>query len=146
MRSLSTGTTGMLAQQLNVEVISNNIANMNTTGYKAQRAEFADLLYQNLERPGAATSSTGTIVPYGIQIGLGVKQTGVHRVTEQGNLNFTENPYDLAIQGRGCRRRERGLTDAGFSFEKQRTLERQREIERNGEAVVGNVSKRSSSE
>src|SRR6187401_3085540 len=101
MRSMNIAATGMLAQQMNVEVISNNIANMNTTGYKAQRAEFADLLYQNLERPGAATSSTGTIVPYGIQIGLGVKPTGVHRVTEQGNLNFTENPYDIAIQGRG---------------------------------------------
>ena len=73
MRSMNIAATGMLAQQLNVEVISNNIANMNTTGYKAQRAEFQDLLYQNIERPGATTSTSGTIVPYGIQIGVGVK-------------------------------------------------------------------------
>jgi flagellar basal-body rod protein FlgG len=101
MRSMNIAATGMLAQQLNVEVISNNIANMNTTGYKQQRAEFQDLLYQNLERPGASTSSSGTIVPYGIQIGLGVKPAAISRSTEQGNLNFTENPYDVAIQGRG---------------------------------------------
>lgn len=101
MRSMNIASTGMLAQQLNVEVISNNIANMNTTGYKSQRAEFADLLYQNVARPGAATSSTGTILPYGVQVGLGVKPAGIHRITEQGNLNFTENPYDVAIQGRG---------------------------------------------
>lgn len=101
MRSMNIASTGMLAQQLNVEVISNNIANMNTTGYKAQRAEFQDLLYQNLERPGATTSTSGTIVPYGIQIGVGVKPAAVYRITEQGNLNFTENPYDIAIEGRG---------------------------------------------
>ncbi|BCW88161.1 Flagellar basal-body rod protein FlgG [Alphaproteobacteria bacterium SO-S41] len=101
MRSMNIAATGMLAQQLNVEVISNNIANMNTTGYKQQRAEFQDLLYQNLERPGASTSTSGTIVPYGIQIGLGVKPAAISRSMEQGNLNFTENPYDVAIQGRG---------------------------------------------
>jgi flagellar basal-body rod protein FlgG len=101
MRSMNIAATGMLAQQLNVEVISNNIANMNTTGYKGQRAEFQDLLYQNLERPGSTTSSAGTIVPYGIQIGVGVKPAAIVRNTEQGNLNFTENPYDIAIQGRG---------------------------------------------
>ena len=101
MRSMNIASTGMLAQQLNVEVISNNIANMNTTGYKAQRAEFQDLLYQNMERPGSTTSTSGTIVPYGIQIGLGVKPAAIYRNTEQGNLNFTENPYDVAIQGEG---------------------------------------------
>ena len=101
MRSMNIASTGMLAQQLNVEVISNNIANMNTTGYKAQRAEFQDLLYQNVERPGATTSTSGTIVPYGIQIGVGVKPASVYRITEQGNLNLTENPYDIAIEGRG---------------------------------------------
>ena len=74
MRSLSIAATGMLAQQLNVEVISNNIANMNTTGYKRQRAEFQDLLYQNLRRVGATSSDTGTIVPSGVQIGVGVKR------------------------------------------------------------------------
>jgi flagellar basal-body rod protein FlgG len=91
----------MQAQQLNVEVISNNIANMNTTGFKRQRAEFQDLLYQNLERPGASTSSAGTIAPLGVQIGVGVKASAVGRITEQGNIARTDNPTDLAISGRG---------------------------------------------
>jgi flagellar basal-body rod protein FlgG len=101
MRSLSIAATGMQAQQLNVEVISNNIANMNTTGFKRQRAEFQDLLYQNLERPGASTSSSGTIAPNGIQIGVGVKAGAIGRVTEQGSIARTDNPTDLAISGRG---------------------------------------------
>ena len=101
MRALNIAATGMQAQQLNVEVISNNIANMNTTGYKRQRAEFQDLLYQNLERAGAASSDSGTVVTNGIQIGLGVRAGSVYRIMEQGNLQQTENPYDLAIQGRG---------------------------------------------
>jgi len=101
MRALNIAATGMLAQELNVEVISNNIANMNTTGYKRQRAEFQDLLYQNLERAGAASSDSGTVVTNGIQIGLGVRAGSVYRIMEQGNLQQTENPYDLAIQGRG---------------------------------------------
>lgn len=101
MRSLNIAATGMLAQQLNVEVISNNIANMNTTAYKRQRADFQDLLYQNLERIGATSADSGEIVPSGIQIGLGVKAGSVYRVTEQGNLISTGNKIDLAIQGRG---------------------------------------------
>ncbi len=101
MKSLSIAATGMLAQQTNVEVISNNISNMNTTGFKRQRAEFQDLIYQNLERVGAATSDQGTINPSGIQIGVGVRTAGVYRITEQGNLVTTQNTYDLAIQGRG---------------------------------------------
>jgi flagellar basal-body rod protein FlgG len=101
MRSLSIAATGMQAQQLNVEVISNNIANMNTTGFKRQRAEFQDLLYQNLERPGASTSSSGTIAPNGIQVGVGVKAGAIGRVTEQGSIARTDNPTDLAISGRG---------------------------------------------
>jgi len=108
----------MLAQQLNVEVISNNIANMNTTGYKRQRAEFQDLLYQNLRRIGAASSDTGTIVPSGVQIGVGVKTAAVYRITEQGNVVSTGNTLDLAIQDRGYFRiqlpsGEDGYTRAG---------------------------------
>lgn len=101
MRSLNTGATGMLAQQLNVEVISNNIANMSTTGFKRQRAEFQDLLYQNLRRPGVTSSDANTIVPSGIQIGVGVRAAGVYRINEQGNLTATGNSYDLAISGKG---------------------------------------------
>jgi flagellar basal-body rod protein FlgG len=91
----------MQAQQLNVEVISNNIANMNTTGFKRQRAQFQDLLYQTLERPGASTSSAGTNAPMGIQIGVGVKAGSVGRVTEQGSIARTDNTTDVAISGRG---------------------------------------------
>jgi flagellar basal-body rod protein FlgG len=101
MRALNTAATGMQAQQLNVEVIANNIANMNTTGFKRQRAEFQDLLYQNIERMGVASSDGGTIVPTGVQVGVGVKAGSVYRVTEQGNINQSNNPYDLALQGEG---------------------------------------------
>jgi flagellar basal-body rod protein FlgG len=100
MRSLSIAGTGMLAQQTNVDVISNNIANMNTTAYKRQRAEFQDLLYQQVSRPGSSTGGD-TKVPSGIQIGAGVKTGGVYRINEQGALTQTSNPYDLAIQGNG---------------------------------------------
>ena len=101
MRSLNIAATGMLAQQLNVEVISNNIANMNTTGFKRRRAEFQDLLYQNLRRVGSTSSDSGTIVPAGVQIGLGVKPAAVYRIVEQGNLLSTSNSLDMAIQGKG---------------------------------------------
>jgi len=101
MKSLSIAATGMLAQQMNVEVISNNIANMNTTGFKRQRAEFQDLLYQNIERMGSSTSDAGNILPTGIQIGAGVKAGSVYRIGDQGNMASTENPYDLAIEGQG---------------------------------------------
>src|SRR5512147_1015523 len=101
MRALDIAASGMLAQQLNVDVISHNIANMNTTAYKRQRAEFEDMLYQNMERPGATSSSTGSVLPLGIQIGAGVRADAVGRITEQGGLSQTGNAYDLAINGRG---------------------------------------------
>ena len=101
MKSLDIAATGMLAQQLNVEVISNNIANMNTTGFKRQRAEFQDLLYQDQRRVGSASSDAGTIVPSGVQIGLGVQPAAVYRVIEQGSMTITDNTFDLAINGKG---------------------------------------------
>ncbi|MCB2053992.1 MAG: flagellar basal-body rod protein FlgG [Geminicoccaceae bacterium] len=101
MRSLSVAATGMMAQQLAVEVISNNIANMTTTGYKRSRPEFQDLLYQSQRRIGAATSDAGTVVPAGVQLGLGVKTAAVYRVHEQGDVVNTENRLDVAIQGEG---------------------------------------------
>ncbi|HZS81993.1 MAG TPA: flagellar basal-body rod protein FlgG [Stellaceae bacterium] len=101
MRSMDIAATGMLAQQLNVEVISNNIANLNTTGFKRNRAEFQDLLYQNERKVGSNSSDQGTIVPAGVQVGIGVKAAAVYRITEQGNLSPTNNPLDVAIQGRG---------------------------------------------
>ncbi|HWC64384.1 MAG TPA: flagellar hook-basal body complex protein, partial [Rhizomicrobium sp.] len=101
MRALSIASTGMLAQQTNVEVIANNLANMNTTGFKEQRAEFQDLLYQNVMTPGAQTSDQGTYAPNGIQIGAGVKTAATYRITTQGDLTSTGNPYDVAVQGPG---------------------------------------------
>ena len=101
MRALSIAATGMLAQQTNVEVIANNLANMNTTAFKRQRAQFQDLLYQNIEQAGTQSSDSGTVVPSGIQLGAGVRTAAVYRVTAQGDLQTTSNPYDLAIQGPG---------------------------------------------
>jgi flagellar basal-body rod protein FlgG len=101
MRSLDIAGTGMQAQQTNVEVISNNIANMTTTGFKRERAEFQDLIYQNLRRVGSNSSDTGTIVPSGAQLGLGVKTAAIYRINEQGNLQQTSNTLDMAIQGNG---------------------------------------------
>lgn len=101
MRSLHIGATGMLAQQTNVEVISNNIANMNTTAYARRRAEFHDLLYQNIRRPGSTSSDAGTIVPAGIQLGLGVKTAAVYRISEQGSVTSTDNTLDVALRGKG---------------------------------------------
>jgi len=101
MRSLSIAATGMVAQQRNVEVVSNNLANMNTTAYMRRRTEFQDLLYQNLRRVGTTSSDAGTVVPSGVQIGLGVKLAAVYRIHEQGNLSATDNTFDLAVQGKG---------------------------------------------
>lgn len=101
MRSLNIASTGMMAQQTNVEVISNNIANLSTTGYKRRRAEFQDLIYQNLRRTGTQSAETGTVLPSGAQIGLGVRTAAIYRISEQGNLQQTENRFDLAIRGNG---------------------------------------------
>jgi flagellar basal-body rod protein FlgG len=101
MRALDIAGTGMQAQQTNVEVISNNIANMSTTGFKRSRAEFQDLIYQNLRRVGSNSSDNGTVVPSGAQIGLGVKTAAIYQITEQGNLQQTGNSLDMAVQGNG---------------------------------------------
>ncbi len=101
MRSLDIGATGMLAQQMNVDVISNNIANMTTTGFKRQRVEFEDLLYQHIDRPGSTSSASGTIVPTGISLGLGVKPSAVSRTHSQGTLQITDRELDVAINGDG---------------------------------------------
>jgi flagellar basal-body rod protein FlgG len=101
MRALSIAATGMVAQQQNVEVVSNNLANMNTTAYMRRRTEFHDLLYENLRRTGATSADAGTVVPSGVQMGLGVKLAAVYRIHAQGNLTATNNPFDLAVQGKG---------------------------------------------
>ncbi len=101
MKALYIASTGMAAQERNVEVISNNIANMRTTGYKRQRAEFQDLLYQTHRSAGSQTSSTGTLVPVGVEIGSGVKTSATARIMSQGNVAPTEKDLDVAIQGEG---------------------------------------------
>ena len=101
IRSLDIGTTGMMAQQMNVDTISNNIANMTTTGYKRQKAAFRDLLYQNIDRPGSTSSDAGTTLPTGLQLGLGVQTGAVYRIHSQGALQVTENSLDVAIRGEG---------------------------------------------
>src|ERR1700761_6479487 len=101
MRALDIAGTGMLAQQTNVEVISNNIANMSTNGFKRSRAEFQDLIYQNLRRVGSNSADSGSIVPSGAQVGLGVRTAAIYPINEQGNLQQTSNTLDLAIQGNG---------------------------------------------
>ena len=101
MKALYIASTGMAAQETNVEVISNNIANMRTTGYKRQRAEFQDLLYQAIRRPGSATSGQGTIAPVGIEIGSGVKTAATPRVMSQGTPSPTEKELDIAVRGEG---------------------------------------------
>lgn len=101
MRALQIAATGMSAQQTRVEVISNNLANMSTTGYNARRAEFADLLYQQQTRPGTLSSSDGTMIPAGVQLGLGVRPTAVSVQLSQGSLTNTGGDLDLAIDGYG---------------------------------------------
>ncbi|HEY4204155.1 MAG TPA: flagellar basal-body rod protein FlgG [Xanthobacteraceae bacterium] len=101
MRALYTAATGMAAQELNVQVISNNIANLRTTGYKKQRAAFQDLIYDHVRRVGAQASDQGTIMPVGIDIGGGVKTVGTPRLMSQGTLSQTGNDLDIAIRGEG---------------------------------------------
>jgi len=101
MRALHTAATGMMAQELNVQVISNNIANMRTTGYKRQRAEFQDLLYEHVSRVGTQTSAQGNILPAGIELGSGVKTVGTPRLMTQGELTQTGKDFDVAIRGEG---------------------------------------------
>lgn len=101
MRSLNVAATGMQAQQTNVDVISNNIANLSTTSFKKQRAEFQDLIYQTQTRAGSTSSDAGNVIPTGIQLGLGVKNSAVYRMHEQGTLLETGNDLDLAFSGRG---------------------------------------------
>ena len=101
MSALRIAATGMHAQQMNVDVLSNNISNLNTTAFKRQVAAFRDLIYQDQIGVGAITSSAGTIAPTGAQTGLGVKIGAIYSIMEPSNVNETTNAFDLAIQGRG---------------------------------------------
>jgi flagellar basal-body rod protein FlgG len=101
MRLLKIAATGMAAQQMRVETISNNLANMSTTGYNARRAEFADLHYQQVTRAGTISASDGSVLPTGVQLGLGVRPAAVTVELTQGSLRATGGDLDLAIDGQG---------------------------------------------
>jgi flagellar basal-body rod protein FlgG len=121
MRALHTAATGMMAQELNVQVISNNIANMRTTGYKRQRAEFQDLLYEHVRRIGTQTSDQGNILPVGIDLGSGVKTVGTPRVMTQGTLMPTGKDFDVAIRGEGFFKIQ--LPDGTFAYTRDGSFE-----------------------
>lgn len=100
LRSLNTASTGMTAQQMNMDVIANNLANSSTTGYKKSRGNFEDLMYEKVSTPGAETINNSRI-PTGIQVGMGSKTVSVEKVFNQGNFTQTGNSLDMAIEGRG---------------------------------------------
>jgi flagellar basal-body rod protein FlgG len=114
MRALFTAATGMAAQELNVQVISNNIANMRTTGFKKQTASFQDLIYDHVRRVGAQASDQGTILPVGVDIGGGVKTVGTPRLMTQGTLSPTGGDLDLAVRGEGLFKIQ--MPDGTFSY------------------------------
>lgn len=100
IKSLNTAASGMKAQQTNMDVIANNLANTNTVGFKKARAEFEDLMYQTVKEPGAVTG-LNSVSPTGVQVGLGVKTSAINKDFEQGSVQVTKNPFDLEIEGNG---------------------------------------------
>ncbi|MEP2943930.1 MAG: flagellar basal-body rod protein FlgG [Hyphomicrobiales bacterium] len=127
MQALHTAATGMRAQELNVQTVANNIANIRTTGYKKQNAEFQDLLYTDLRRVGSTSSSSGTVVPTGIQIGSGVKFAATSRIMTQGSLEETQQPLNLAIRGDGYFEVE--LPDGRTAYTRDGSFERNQDGE-----------------
>ncbi len=101
MNALQIAASGMSAQQMKVDVVSNNLANMSTTGYNARRADFADLMYQQVQKPGTISSESGTMLPTGVQLGMGVRPSSVSIILEQGALSQTGGDLDVAVQGKG---------------------------------------------
>ncbi|MGL4243076.1 MAG: flagellar hook-basal body complex protein, partial [Beijerinckiaceae bacterium] len=120
MRALHTAATGMMAQEMNVQVISNNVANMRTTGFKRQRVNFQDLLYDQYRRAGTPTSDQNNQVPAGVFVGSGVKTVSTPRGMTQGNLSPTEKTYDMAIRGEGFFRVQ--LSDGRIAFTRDGAL------------------------
>lgn len=122
MKALQIAATGMSAQQMRVDVVSNNLANMSTTGYNARRADFADLHYQQLARPGSIASEDGTMLPTGVQMGLGVRPAAVSVVLAQGTLAATGGDLDVAIEGQGYL--EITLPSGGSAYTRDGALKR----------------------
>ena len=147
MRALHTAATGMRAQELNVQVISNNLANMRTTGYKRQRAEFQDLLYEHVRRVGSQTSDQGNLLPAGIELGSGVKTVGTPRLMTQGSIAQTGKDFDIAIRGEGFFRiqmpdgRTAYTRDGSFEIDAQgRVVTAQGNVVQPGITVPANAS------
>jgi flagellar basal-body rod protein FlgG len=122
MNALQIAATGMSAQAMRVDVVSNNLANMSTTAYNARRADFADLHYQQLARPGTIAAQDGTVLPTGIQMGLGVRASAVSVVLAQGSLSQTGGDLDVAIEGRGYL--EVALPSGGTAYTRDGALKR----------------------
>ena len=140
MRALSIAATGMDAQQTRVEVIANNLANMNTTAFNARRAEFADLHYQIARAAGASSSSTGEIVPEGVQLGLGVRTASISVDITQGTLKNTAGDLDVAIDGKGYL--EVTLPSGTLAYTRDGALKRSAEgliVNSEGFPVAGNI-------
>jgi flagellar basal-body rod protein FlgG len=114
IRALFSAASGMNAQQLNVENIANNIANANTAGFKSRRAQFQDLLYQNMIQPGAAATQQ-TVVPTGLQLGLGTRAVSNEVIFTQGDFSETDNPLDMVIQGNGFFQVRRASGDLAYT-------------------------------
>ena len=114
IRALFSAASGMSAQQLNVDNIAHNLANANTAGFKARRAQFQDLMYQNLVQPGASAGQQ-TVVPTGLQLGLGTRASSNEIVFTQGDFSQTNNPLDLVIQGRGFFQIRRATGETGYT-------------------------------
>ncbi|PKT75168.1 flagellar basal-body rod protein FlgG [Helicobacter winghamensis] len=140
MRALYTATTGMLGQQLQIDVTSNNISNVNTFGYRKERAEFADLFHQVLQYAGSSTSET-TLSPTGIEVGLGVRPTAVQKIFSQGNFKETEQNLDVAITGNGFFQIE--LPDGTIAYTRDGSFKRDDEgnvVNAQGYLLVPNIT------
>ena len=122
MNALQIAASGMSAQQMKVDVVSNNLANMSTTGYNARRADFADLMYQQVQRPGTISAQDGTMLPTGVQLGMGVRPSSVSVVLAQGSLSQTSGDLDVAIEGRGYL--EVTLPSGGAAYTRDGALKR----------------------
>ncbi|MCM1224605.1 flagellar basal-body rod protein FlgG [Helicobacter sp. MIT 05-5294] len=140
MRALYTATTGMLGQQLFIDVTSNNISNVNTFGYRKERAEFADLFHQVIQYAGSSTSET-TLSPTGIEVGLGVRPTSVQKLFSQGNFKETEQNLDIAITGNGFFQIE--LPDGTIAYTRDGAFKRDDEgnvVNSQGYLLVPNIT------
>ncbi|NGM87563.1 flagellar basal-body rod protein FlgG [Parapusillimonas sp. SGNA-6] len=129
IRSLWIAKTGLESQQTNMDVISNNLANVNTTGFKRSRAVFEDLMYQTIRQPGAQVGAANQL-PSGLQVGTGVRTVATERIHSQGNLKDTGNSMDIAIQGKGFLQVE--MPDGSFAYTRDGSLQ----VDQNGQLVT----------